>query len=612
MHQKRRRTGPRALRPVAVAAATALVLAFGQAPEVRAEDPSFVVNGHEVSADAQENLRWLAEHTYPRLAGDREARIETMSVVAWWSLKEGPLNLPRESADLGSPEAQTVHDFTLCTRADGDRRIGQTEVCGPGMAWQVGISGIQVPNVDADTVEATATELYPGESVDDVLAHTLDYAGYAAESPVAQAVRADTGDLRTSWLLRNHGVGFTLQEQFIRSECIDAAESWCYGTGWDTSAQFAPDPAGGEQARADLRQILTDLTADGADPEPTPDPEPEPGETVTAEVWDTGGVGLSVRAEPTPDSEKVGHLDEGASIEIACQVEGPEVHNDVKGVSSTLWDHVPAAGGYVSDAWVYTGTADRVAPDCHGDEEPPPPPEDPEPTAPVTGIAQPCSADHPYPTDGAADAIVAGIEENWGIALRAGGKSWADGSRGQLLEIWWETLDAVDCTPYLDAVLDKNGGQLTVYADTASGGGWADYGLSHPGALTFDPDQQQGGIDRGISESVAQNIIHEFGHAYSNDRNDDSPADHPDYYRSYLGLYDQHGGLSNYGATSASENFADVVGFYVARCSKEAFETDGQLLPNPYDEGHAEYYAYAKELFGGKEFGPAPGTPATC
>lgn len=605
MDQQRPGTGRRVRRWGAVLVTAALLVA-GTAPTSQAEEPSWQVNGHEVGDPAKDNLRWLAENTYPRLAGERADRLETMSVVAWWALKEGPLYLSQESSDLGSPEAQTVHDFNLCTRPEGDVRIGQTETCGAGKAWQVGISGIQVPNVDAAAVEAKAEELYPGETADEVLAHTLDYAGYGADSAVAETVRADQGDLRKSWLLRNHGIGFALQEQFIRAECIDAAQGWCYGTGWETSAWFAPDPAGGEQARGDLKEILTQLTSGS-------DPEPEPAETFTAEVWDTGGVGLSVRAEATPDSAKVGHLDEGESIEIDCQVEGPEVHNDVKGVTSTLWDHVPAAGGYVADAWVLTGVDGRVdVPDCTDRDDPPAPPDPEEPGDPVTGIAEPCSADHPFPAETGTDAIIAGFQDNWGLALQPADKSWTDASRTDLLAIMWETLDAVDCTPFLETVLDKNGGSLSVHAGTPMYGGWADYGLTHPG-LTFDPDKQQGGIDNGIPENVAQNLIHELGHAYSNDRVDANPSQHPGYYADYHALYGQHGGLSNYGQTAESENFADVLGFYVARCSQEAFETGGELLPNPYDGGHGAYYAFARDqIFGGKQFGPAPGTAATC
>ncbi|MGO1975245.1 MAG: hypothetical protein ACTH2Q_19990 [Propionibacteriaceae bacterium] len=611
MSQQRRRSGHRARRWAAVTAAAALLVA-GNVPAGQAESADWQVNGHEVGEQAETNLRWLAANTYPRLSGDRETKLETMSVVAWWSLKEGALYLPQESSDLGSPEAQTVHDFNLCTRPEGDVRIGQTETCAAGKAWQVGISGIQVPNVDVATVEAKARELYPGESADQVLTHTLSYAGYGDDSAVAETVLADRGDLRKSWLLRNHGVGFALQEQFVRTECIDAAQGWCYGTGWDTSEWFAPDPAGGEQARADLLEILAQLTADTADPEPTPDPdpepEPEPADTFTAEVWDTGGVGLSVRAEPTPDSEKVGHLNTGDSIEIACQVEGPEVTNDVKGVTSTLWDHAPATGGYVSDAWVLTGVDGRVDVPDSSESEPPQPPEEPgDPAAPVTGIAEPCSADHPFPADSGADAVVAGMAKNWNLAMQPGDKSWTDGTRGELLRIFWETLDAIDCTPFLQTVVEKNAGSLGVHAGTPIHGGWADYGLTNPGALTFDPEEQQGAIDRGIPETVAQNVIHELAHAYSNDR----PA--PAYYAEYLNLYGQHGGLSNYGQTAENENFADAAGFYVARCSQEAFETGGELLPNPYDGGYAEYYDYAREqIFGGKEFGPAPGTAATC
>lgn len=595
-------------------AITALLLGGTTAPS-QAEESRPQVNGHELASAEWANLRWLADKTYPRLAGDRSDRLETLSVVSWWALKEGVLTLPQESPDLGTEPS--VHDFNLCTVevADGfeDHRYGPVDTCAPGMAWQVGISGIQPPNVTVEQAEATATELYPGQSADEVLRHTLAYAGYSPDSEVARTVLADQGDLRKSWLVRNHGVGVTLQEQLVRDECMAAESSWCHSASWEPSSFYAPDAAASERARADLTDLLADLTQgtdDGSEPS-----EPD---TVSAQVWDLGGTDLNVRAEPDVESASVAKLQTGDAVEIACQIEGPEITNDVEGLTSTLWDYLPAQDGYVADAWIHTGTNDRVAPDCSGSEPPSDEPPSDEPPADesgpaVTGIAEPCSLDHPYPADESTEAIVAGIEEHWGLVLQSADKSWTDDSRRDILRIFWETLDAVDCTEFLDTVRDKNGGSLAVRAGTPVYGGWADYGLTQPGALTIDPDEQQAGIDRGIEENVAQNLIHELGHAYSNDRRDDAPAEHPSYYANYVGIHGEQGGMSRYGNTSQSENFADVLGFYVARCAPEAFETGGELLPNPYDGGFGDYYAYARDVvFGGKEFGPAPGSAATC
>ena len=71
--------------------------------------------------------------------------------------------------------------------------------------------------------------------------------------------------------------------------------------------------------------------------------------SITAEVWNTDGDRLVVRAEPTPDSAEITRLTEGTSVTLDCQTEGTEVNG------TKLWDYLPEYDGYVTDAYIYTG-----------------------------------------------------------------------------------------------------------------------------------------------------------------------------------------------------------------------------------------------------------------
>jgi hypothetical protein len=75
----------------------------------------------------------------------------------------------------------------------------------------------------------------------------------------------------------------------------------------------------------------------------------------------TSGTALTVRARPTRDSAVVGSLADGTYFTIGCQQSGQSVSGTYG--TSTLWDRV--GGGYVSDAYVSTGSDGRVAPSCN-------------------------------------------------------------------------------------------------------------------------------------------------------------------------------------------------------------------------------------------------------
>jgi hypothetical protein len=74
----------------------------------------------------------------------------------------------------------------------------------------------------------------------------------------------------------------------------------------------------------------------------------------------TSGAPLTIRAGASTGSAAVGSVADGAYVTITCQRVGQAVSGTYG--TSSLWDKI--AGGYVSDAYVSTGSDGRVAPDC--------------------------------------------------------------------------------------------------------------------------------------------------------------------------------------------------------------------------------------------------------
>lgn len=201
-----------------------------------------VVNGYRISADEEKWVRWIAANTVPRIAGTRATRLTNASRATWWSLKEGVL------------EIDNVHPYSNC-----GRHLGPLEVCPAGQAWQVGIAAVQVPNWPLAGNESLALQLYPGWTVRQVLAHTASYSGYPSGTATHDAVVNSTGSLRNSWLLRNHGVGFTQVTKDVTRECVNTSTYWCYGTGWLESRLYAPNRSAALRVIGELHGILDGL-----------------------------------------------------------------------------------------------------------------------------------------------------------------------------------------------------------------------------------------------------------------------------------------------------------------------------------------------------------------
>jgi cell wall-associated NlpC family hydrolase len=85
----------------------------------------------------------------------------------------------------------------------------------------------------------------------------------------------------------------------------------------------------------------------------------------------TTGPALTVRAQPSSGSAAVGTRLNGATITIVCQVYGQSVTGTYG--TTRVWDRL-GSGGFVSDAFVHTGSDGLVAPLCRDSDGPTPAP----------------------------------------------------------------------------------------------------------------------------------------------------------------------------------------------------------------------------------------------
>ncbi|WP_423860293.1 hypothetical protein, partial [Arachnia propionica] len=120
-----------------------------------------------------------------------------------------------------------------------------------------------------------------------------------------------------------------------------------------------------------------------------------------------------------------------------------------------------------------------------------------------------------------------------------------------------------------------------------------------PGYLTFDFTKWKEAVDLGDIGRLSRIVIHEFTHIFNADRDSN-----PKYWTEFQGLAAKQEVFSSYAGRNNLETLPEVVGYYVARCAKD----------NPYDTGKFNaYYEWVKtNIFAGREFGPAPGTKASC
>ena len=218
---------------------------------------ALMVNGNNLRTNEKTNLKWIAKWTVPYFGGgmDRKKAIQNyIAAGTWWSLREGVLNV----------DPKTVHGLSNCNAAVN--HIGPVTPCPRKTVWtwQVGIAAVQVPNLLRPTnrtklVEDRALSVYKFDNLDirGVLGRAAATAGFAPGTKTHTDILASKGDLRVSWLLRSHLVGFYFVADEANLEClISKPKTWCYNTG----NPYAPTTSSIRGAVDDVMVLLQSLT----------------------------------------------------------------------------------------------------------------------------------------------------------------------------------------------------------------------------------------------------------------------------------------------------------------------------------------------------------------
>lgn len=206
-----------------------------------------LVRGIELDAEQDLWVRYIATHVVPLVLGSASERIDKSAYVTWWALKEGVLNVnnPLSYSNCSFPPDQT---------------IGPAEICpDPDNAWQVGLSGVQAAWRTLESVEQLASTVLAQATIGEILVDAAATAGFGASTSLGLTIASSDDRLRLSWLLRNGPVGFEAQYSPVYNQCFVSSEPWCFGSGWPTSAAFAPSQAGALQAIDDLKSIFQAL-----------------------------------------------------------------------------------------------------------------------------------------------------------------------------------------------------------------------------------------------------------------------------------------------------------------------------------------------------------------
>lgn len=210
------------------------------------------VNGHKVVGQQEKWVRFVASEVVRQLFGSRDNEIRVASRSTWWGLKEGTFS-------LANPHVHSTCSVLQKNGRSKDVRLGPLEVCSPGRAWQVGLAAVQVPNFTEQEVFDTVSSLWPGRLVTDVLAEAAILAKFDPAQGMGAAIVTSSGDLRKSWLLRHPVVGLTLVEINVTNECVNDDRSWCYGTGWKETKDYAPSRDAALRSISDLAGIFDAL-----------------------------------------------------------------------------------------------------------------------------------------------------------------------------------------------------------------------------------------------------------------------------------------------------------------------------------------------------------------
>ena len=215
--------------------------------EVEAVAAPPALNGYQLSAKQSRWVKYIAEEVVPLLPGNANERAAMAARVTWWTLREGVLT------EGAVRVAKNPIGYSNC--GDGSGHIDLAVGCSSGVAWQVGLAAVQVPNPTTSEVISKAKSLHSGMSLKEIIAQVSTLAEYPEGTPQYNAAVNSSGDLQKSLLLRDSATGFYFADIEVRTECLYGPDNRAgYIRGWCLGNSFSRDPG-------TIVKIIAELTA---------------------------------------------------------------------------------------------------------------------------------------------------------------------------------------------------------------------------------------------------------------------------------------------------------------------------------------------------------------
>ncbi|KAL9652659.1 hypothetical protein ABK040_003962 [Willaertia magna] len=214
------------------------------------------VLGNILNVNEVKWLKYIGQKVVPQLTsyynGNREIALQNAAIVAWWSLKEGILQI------------ENAIRFNLCDPNHVVKSNQWDGICAKENGfgtWQVGLAAIQSP-ITEERAKTMIVNLENnickklGLNPNQALLNIVNEAGFGND--IAKNIMSSQGRLRASWLLRIPSVSFVVQLPIINNECFSGnVRNWCYSSKWSPSNKYSPTIESMSIAVNDVKNILS-------------------------------------------------------------------------------------------------------------------------------------------------------------------------------------------------------------------------------------------------------------------------------------------------------------------------------------------------------------------
>ncbi len=229
------------------------------------------INGHELLPSEAKNLHWISQCVVPFLPGTKEENALIAAKAAWWSLREGVLQIssnkvfrsggctaPKDWFFKHFPKEKKYHDVVWTDRP--------LEDC-PGDIWQVGIAAAQVKIVPKKYLEKTYAQMSSEmiSSLDhklsekDILGWTAELGGYSVGSPTYRGIVNSSGRVKYSWLQRNPLIAtLFVGGERVDHECykVKKPDYWCFQGTHPQAKKYSKNSSAMKKSISDIKNYF--------------------------------------------------------------------------------------------------------------------------------------------------------------------------------------------------------------------------------------------------------------------------------------------------------------------------------------------------------------------